>query len=158
MDGVWRLRRRRCFSVDSKSFEIEEAGFGKKAKVLITERRWGRMSWIRFGVEGARTLLKSVVSLRTEADKNIEGLRWYENGRRYSLELRKNDHGRFLLWSVIDLDGKRHRLLFPEGNGLVNGWNMLEEALQATGYLEDRGERRKLGKISPLGKAEKQKG
>ena len=31
------LRGLRCFSVDSKSFEIEEVG-GKKAKVLITER------------------------------------------------------------------------------------------------------------------------
>ena len=109
-------------------------GDGSKAKVFITERRWGRMSWIRFGEEGARTLLKSVVSLRTEANKNIEGLGWCENGRRYSLEMRKNDHGRFLLCSVTDLDGKRHRLLFPEGNGLINGWTMLEEALQATRY------------------------
>ena len=71
---LYPLRRRRCFSVDSKSFKIEEAGFGKKVRIFITERRWGRMSWIRFGVEGARTLLKSVVSLRTEVDKNIEGL------------------------------------------------------------------------------------
>ena len=65
---------RRCISIDSKSFEIEEVGVGKKAKVLITERRWGRMSWIRFGEEGARILLKSVESFRIEADKNIEGL------------------------------------------------------------------------------------
>ena len=55
------MRRRRCFSVDSKSFEIEEVGVGKKARVLITERQWGRMSWIRFGEEGAKILLKSVV-------------------------------------------------------------------------------------------------
>ena len=155
---TWRLRRRRWFSVDFKSFEIEELGDGNKAKVIIKERRWGRMSWIRFGEEGARTLLKSVVSLRIEVDKNIEGLGWCENGRRYSLEMRKNDHGRFLLCSVSDLDEKRHRLLFPEGNGLINGWTMLEEALQAMGYKEDRGERRKLVKTSSLGKAEKQKG
>ena len=68
------LSGRRWFSVDSKSFKIEEAGQGNKAKVFITERRRGRSSWIRFGEEGARTLLKSVVSLRKEADKNIEGL------------------------------------------------------------------------------------
>ena len=137
---------------------LEEVGFGKKAKVLITERRWGRMSWIRFGEEGARILLKSVVSFRLEANKNIEGLGWCENGRRYSLEMRKNEHGCFLLCSVTDLDGKRHRLLVPEGNGLINGWTMLEEALQATGYKEDRGDRRKLEKTSSLGKVEKQKG
>ena len=68
-DGAHSMR----FSVDSKSFRIEEVGDGSKTKVIITERRWGRMSWIRFGEEGARTLLKSVVSLRKEADKNFEG-------------------------------------------------------------------------------------
>ena len=41
--------------------------------------------------------------------------------------MRKNHYGRFLLCSVTDLDGRRHRLLFPEGNGLLNGWTMLEE-------------------------------
>ena len=27
---------------------------GKKVMVFITERRWGRMSWIHFGEEGAK--------------------------------------------------------------------------------------------------------
>ena len=141
---------KRWFSVDSKTFE--------KGSGAHTERRRGRSSWIRFGEEGARILLKSVVSLTKEAYKDNEGLEWRENGRRYSLELRKNDHGRFILCSVTDLDGKRHRLLFPEGNGLINGWTLLEEALQATGYKEDKGEKRKSGKTSFLGKVEKQKG
>ena len=70
--------------------------------------------------------------MRKEADKNNEGLEWRENGRRYNLELRKNDHGRFIFCSIIDLDGKRHRLFFLEGNDLINGWTLLEEALQAT--------------------------
>ena len=151
------LKRRRWFSVDSKSFMIEEVGVGSKTKVVITERRWGRTSWIRFGEEGARTFLKSVVSLRTEADKNFEGLGWCENDRRYRLEMRKNCFGRFLLCSVTDLDGKRHRLLFPEGNGLINGWTMLEGALQDMGYKEGRGDRNKLTKISSIDKLENQK-
>ena len=87
-----------------------------------------------------------MVSLRTEIDKNFEGLRWCENGRRYSLEMRENYHGRFLLCSATDLDGKRHRLFFPEGNGLINGWTMLEGVLQDMGYKEDRGERKKINK------------
>ena len=149
---------RRCFSVESKSFEIEEVGVGKKAMVIIKERRWGRMSWICFGEEGAKILLKSVESLRAEADKNIEGLVWCENGRRYSLEMGKNEHGRFLLCSVTDLDGKRHRLLFLEGNGLINGWTMLEKALQALGHKEDRGDRGKAGKTYSSGKEDIQKG
>ena len=152
------LRRRIWFFVESKSFKIEEVGDGNKTKVIITERRWGRMLWIRFGEEGARTLLKNVVSLRTVADKNVEGLGWCENGRRYSLEMRKNFHGRFLLCSVIDLDGKRHKLFFPEGNGLLNGWTMLEGALQEMGNKEERGERRKLTKTFSIDKVENQKG
>ena len=143
---------RRCFSVESKSFEIEEVGVGKKVMVFITERRWGRMSWIRFGEGGAKFLLKSVESLRAETDKNIEGMVWCEIGRRYSLEMRKNEHGRFLICTVTDLDGKRHRLLFPEGNGLINGWIMLEKALQALGHMEDRGDRGKAEKTYPSGK------
>ena len=72
--------------------------------------------------------------------------------------MRKNNHGCFLLCSVTDLDGKRHRLLFPEDNGLINGWTMLEEALQDTGYKEGRGERKLLAKTSSIDKVENQKG
>ena len=67
--------RGRCFSVESKAFEIEEVGDGKKVMVIITERRWGRMSWIRFGEEGAKILLKSAKLLRAKADKITEV--WY---------------------------------------------------------------------------------
>ena len=35
---------------------------------------------------------------------------------------------------------------------------MLEEALQATGYREDKGERSKFAKTSSFGKVERQKG
>ena len=70
------------------------------------------------------------------------------------MELRKNDGGRFILCSVADLDGKWHRLSFPEGNGLINGWSMLEEALQDLGMMENRGEKSKSVKPTSLGKAE----
>ena len=152
------LPRRRCFSVESKDFEIEKVGDGKKVMVVITERRQGKMSWIRFGEEGAKFLLKCVELLRAEAVKNTEGLVWCEKGRRYSMKMRKKEHGRALLCSVTDLDGKRHRLILPEGNDLVNGWNMLEKALQELGHKEDRGDRGKVGKTHPNGKEEIQKG
>ena len=90
--------------------------------MFITERRRGWISWIRFGEEGARILLKGVESFRKgEACKNSRGLEWRENGRRYSLELKKNDARRFLLCSVADADGKKYHLFFLEGNGLING-------------------------------------
>ena len=97
---------------------------------------------------------EGVESFRKEASKNSEGLEWRENGRRYSLELRKNDGGQFILCSIANLDGKWHRLSFPEGNGLINGWTLLEEALQALGTMENRGEKSKPVKSTSLGKAE----
>ena len=78
--------------------------------MIITARHRGRSSWIRFGEEGARILLKGVESFRKEAGKNRRGLGWRENGRRYSLELKKNEDGCFILCSIVDVDGKRHRL------------------------------------------------
>ena len=129
-------------------------GEGRKFRVFITGRRRGRSFWIRFGEEGARILLKGVESFRREAGKNSGGLEWRENGRRYSLELRKNDVGCFILCSVADVDGKRHRLFFPEGNGLINGWTLLEEALQDIGTKENRGAKRKPTKTNLLGKVE----
>ena len=74
------------FSMDSKSFEIKTVGVARKVQVVITERQRGWSSWIIFGEEGARILLKGFESLRKETDKNGEGLRWRENGRRYGLE------------------------------------------------------------------------
>ena len=38
------LPRRRCFSVESKAFVIEEVLDGKKVSIVITERRWSRLS------------------------------------------------------------------------------------------------------------------
>ena len=70
------------------------------------------MLWIYFGKEGAKILLKSVVSFRVDADNNKKGVGWCENGRRYRLEMRKNEHGRFLICSATDLDGKR-QTVFP---------------------------------------------
>ena len=108
-----RVFGRRWFSVDFKSFEIKEEGEGRKVQVFITERRGGRSSWIRFGKEGIKILSKGVESFRKGAGKYNRGLEWRENGRRYSLEIRKNAGGRFILCSVADLDGRWHRLSFP---------------------------------------------
>ena len=50
--------------------------------------------------------------------------------------------------------GGSHHLSFPEGNGLLNGWSMLEEALLAMGTMENRGEKSKPIKTTTHGKAE----
>ena len=153
-----RVFGRRWFSVDYKSFELEEVGEGRKAQVFITERRRGRSSWIRFGKEGVKILTKGVESFRRGAGWKSEGLEWWENERRYSLKLKENAGGRFLLCSVADLDGKWHVLAFPEGNGLINGWSLLVEALQDLRTMEDKGEYSRPAKSTAQSKTEKHKG
>ena len=49
------------------------------------------------------------------------------------MESRVNEAGRFLLCSVTDGEGKRHKIFFPEGMGLVKGWSILAEKSRALG-------------------------
>ena len=81
-------------------------------------------------------------------------MEWWENGRRYSLDSKENAVGRFIQCSVADEDGKRHRLFFPEGDGPVNGWSLLGEALQDMVFKVSRGEKRKPATINLPGKTE----
>ena len=52
-----------------------------------------------------------------------------EAGRSYSLELRSNATGRFLLCSACSIESKRFILVFPEGKGFLGDWNMLAQKL-----------------------------
>ena len=146
------LRGRRWFSVDSKSFEIKVVGEGRKEQVIITERRRGRSYWIRFREEGVRILIKAVESFRREVGRCSESVEWWENGRRYSLELKENVAGRFIQCSVADEDDKRHCLLFPEGDGMVNGWTLLGEALRDMGFKVSREKKESQQLSIPLGR------
>ena len=57
-------------------------GEGRQSKVIIIERRRGRVSWIRFGEEGMKTLLMGVESFKNEAAGRRRGYEWKENGRK----------------------------------------------------------------------------
>ena len=59
---------------------------------------------------------------------------WREKERYYRLESKENSAGRFLLCSVTDVEGKRHRLVFPEGRGILNGWTLLIETIRGLGF------------------------
>ena len=58
-------------------------GEGRKARVFITERSRGRSSWIRFGKEGVKILIKGMETFDSGgAGRNGEGLEWKENEKR----------------------------------------------------------------------------
>ena len=109
------------FAVESKSFEFKMEGIGIKAKCFITERSRGIVSWIRFGVEGMNKLLLGVEECRRVFVPARRPFEWRENGRFFRLESKENIAGRFLLCSVIDAEGKKHRLVFLKGRGFLNG-------------------------------------
>ena len=102
------------FAVEAKSFEITVEGEGKKTKYFITERSRGRASWIRFGVEGLFNLLKGVEECCNASTPVSRSLVWRENGSFFRLESKENKDGRYLFCSSKDVEGKKHRLFFPE--------------------------------------------
>ena len=53
---------------------------------------------------------------------------------------------------------EKDTLFFPEGNGLLNDWTMLENALQTMGNKEVRGDSEKTVKTFSSVKSDKQKG
>ena len=92
--------RRTWFSIEAKSFEISTEGDGRKMKVFITERSRGPVSWIHFGEEGIKNLLKGINICNRDTSQTRRVFDWKENGRSYSLECRENVAGRFLQCSV----------------------------------------------------------
>ena len=126
-------RNANWFTVEAKSFEITVEGEGKKTKYFITERSRGNVSWIRFGEEGIFNLLKNVEECRNASTPVSRSLVWSEYGRFFRLECKENKDGRFLLCSAKDVEGKKHRLFFPEGRGFLNGWALLAEKLRGLG-------------------------
>ncbi|RVX00178.1 hypothetical protein CK203_026678 [Vitis vinifera] len=123
------------FAVDSKTFEISVEVAGKKQRGIIVERSRGFTSWIRFGESSLGWLLEGVeTSCRGEGGQRFVK-RWEDGGRKFRLECRTNDAGRFLLCSVVDSEAKRHCLVFPEGKGFLGGWALLAEKLRSIGIL-----------------------
>ena len=120
------------FAVESKTFEISIEEIRGKLRGVILERSKGFSSWIKFGEKSFSSLLEGVEEW-CRGDSSSRRLKVWEGGRKYRLECRSNDAGRYLLCSVRDLEAKRFCLVFPEGKGLVGGWFMLAQKLTALG-------------------------
>ena len=118
------------FAVESKSFEILIDEVGGKLRGCIWERSKGITSWIRFGDVSLCRLLAGIETCCRGRDEKGWSHAWEEEGRKYRLESRSNEVGRFLLCSVHDLEAKRFSLIFLEGKGMFGGWNILAEKLR----------------------------
>ena len=74
---------------DAKSFEILVEGEGKNLKGFITERSRGLVSWVRFGEEGLKSLLKGVEECCKDVNLANRTFKWKENGRLFRLFLQR---------------------------------------------------------------------
>ena len=120
---------RSWFAVEAKSFEILVEDVGGKLKGCIWKRSRGVSSWVRFGEASLCCLLDGVETCCREDGNKRWIIDWEEGERKYRLEHCSNKAGRFLLCSVRDLEGKRYCIIFPEGKGLIGGWNSLADKL-----------------------------
>ena len=124
----------RCwFGVELKTFEISIEEHKGKVHGKICERGPKFSSWIRFGGKGLFLLLEGVESCCGLKERAPFRKFWSEGNRGYSLELRRNNAGRFLFCVVRDAENKRFSLAFPEGRGLVGGWKVLASKLRSLG-------------------------
>ena len=137
-----RRKGEKWFANEAKSFEIKVKGSGSKLKGYVIERSKALVSWIRFGELGLKSLLKGVTECCREQVPEGCFSEWKEKDRIFRLECRSNRVGRYLICSVRDGEGKRHKIFIPEGKGLVRGWEVLAEKLQELGTIERQPEKR----------------
>ena len=97
----------------------------------IVERGRGFSSWIKFGVKILARLLEGVEECHVGKTKGPFRRVWSEGGRGYSLMLRSNKVGRFLLCSAVCIEEKRSSLVFPERNAAHGGWKILASKLRS---------------------------
>ena len=122
-----------CFVVESKSFEILVEDLGGKLKGCIWERNKGVSSWFRFGEASLGWLLDGVEACCREVNNRDWVIGWEEGNRKYRLERRLNEAGRFILCSARDIESKKYSIIFPEGKGHSFGWNSLAVRLRGLG-------------------------
>ena len=65
-----------------------------------------------------------------------------EWGKRFKLERRSKEAGRFLICFVVAKEEKRFSLVFPEGKCFHGGWSILVEKLRYLGVAPSTEARR----------------
>lgn len=150
------VEHRRWFLVDAKSFTIVVEGSGSLTRFIVTERRKGLVSWIRFWKEGMKNLLRGVEDCSRFKTPSGRCLEWKEKGS-FIRKVQIKQRGRFISIFVLDSEGGRHFICIPEGKGLVNGWSLMVEKLRNLGIGKPEPERKVLfGEPNPTKEKEVQ--
>ncbi|RVW99443.1 hypothetical protein CK203_038471 [Vitis vinifera] len=81
-----------------------------------------------------KSMIPKLHTLSTKMSK-LASLERKEGGRVFKLELRSNNAGRFLQYSILSSKGKRFSLIFPEGRGVEWVWKTLASKWRTIGVV-----------------------
>ncbi|RVW88495.1 hypothetical protein CK203_043836 [Vitis vinifera] len=101
----------------------------------------GFSSWIKFGEKSFSFLLEGVEDWCRGESSSRRLKVWEEGGRKYRLECRSNEAGRYLLSSVRDLEAKRFCLVFLEAlsKGELDTSNSEKDGYRVKGKEKGKG-------------------
>lgn len=102
-------------------WEATRNRLGGKLQGIILEGSRGFSSWIWFEDLSFSCLLEGVEACWREERVGRFVKCWEDEGRKFRMERRANEAGRFILCSVLDLEAKRFYLVFLEEKGILGG-------------------------------------
>ncbi|RVX00292.1 hypothetical protein CK203_024581 [Vitis vinifera] len=124
------------FRIDSKSFEVRIVWSKSKGEVQIVEKGKGFRRWIKASRGVVVWILKSIEACCKWRGKKPFMGDVNDRGRRFRIEMRQNDAGRYLLFSVLSEDDRRYFIIIPEGFDLL-GWDLFRSKLKELARVGD---------------------
>ena len=131
-------RRRRSFTVESKTFELALDGRKGRCQILIVEKKRGVSTWIRLGLESLGLFKKGLFHcIRDEKEGRWE-MEWRDRGKRFTLARGSNRAGGFLRLGVVDPEQKTFCIFLPRGRRDKRGWMAMAEMIHQMEELVGR--------------------
>ena len=124
------------FRIDSKSFELRIDWTKGRGEVQIVEKGKGFRRWINASRGVVVWILKSLEAYCKWRGKKLFKGDVNDRGRRFRIEMRQNEAGRYLVFSVLSADDRRYFIIIPKGFDLL-GWDFLRRKLKELAKIGD---------------------
>ena len=107
------------FHIDSKSFELRIYWTKGRGEVQIEEKVKGFRRWIKASKGVVVWVLKLLEACCKWRGKKLFKEDVNDRGRRFIIEMRQNEAGRYLVFSILSEDDRRYFIIIPEGFDLL---------------------------------------
>ena len=124
------------FRIDSKSFEVKIVWSNGRGEVQIVEKGKGFRRWIKASRGVVVWFLKSIEACCKWRGKKLFKGDVNDRGRRFRIEMRQNDVGCYLLFSVLSEDDRRYFIIILEGFDLL-GWDLFRSKVKELARIGD---------------------